>query len=329
MKSAILIGLCLYLAASVGDGHKVRDRFGWAQEEVQDTATIANTSPVGYIVHRTSGKVVHPYGGREKPGDNTGLVVYTGGLGQRRLQFRFVPAPGFGHFGYIQHVTGGKYAVPYGGWDVPRDDTGIVLWWKPNYSSLFAFDEANEHIKHISGKVWHPYRGWSTPRDDTKVVLHHETAPLHNRFYFSDSSGRKISPYPKPVLKGSWKIFKSFINPKADRTYTLEFTRGKSQTKSKTTRQGWSISASFAIGLFSASTELSGFVEVTTEDTWREEQKITKTYHVKAGKTVVIWQYVYEMDQYDEQYIFKSNIEADTHSLKRKPSLEDYIARLK
>ena len=46
------------------------------------------STPIGWIVHYSSRKLVHPYGGSSNPGNDTNLVVYEGGLGESRLQFQ-------------------------------------------------------------------------------------------------------------------------------------------------------------------------------------------------------------------------------------------------
>ena len=71
---------------------------------------ISTKSPIGYILHRTSRKLIHPLGGSSNPANNTKLVLYTGGLGERRLQLRFVQATGQNGFGYI-HAACSKWEV--------------------------------------------------------------------------------------------------------------------------------------------------------------------------------------------------------------------------
>ena len=80
--------------------------------------------PIVHIVHRPNQKLVHPLGGSANPSDNTRLVVYNGGFGERRLLFQFVPQPGDG---YIRHVPSGKYIHPHGGSTSPSENTPLVL----------------------------------------------------------------------------------------------------------------------------------------------------------------------------------------------------------
>ena len=148
--------------------------------------------PIGYIVHRSSGKLVHPLGGSPYPSDDTPLVVYEGGFHERRLLFQFVPH-GDG-YGYIKHVPSGKYIHPLGGSQHPPNDTPLVLYEGYHRACLFRFDLRNDYIIHkTSGMIWHPYGGSVNPGNDVGVVLH---ADRHGRskFYLANAYGKKMYP---------------------------------------------------------------------------------------------------------------------------------------
>ena len=276
------------------------------------------TEPVGYIFHRSSGKLVHPLGGSSDPSDDTNLVVYSGNDSPNRLQVQFVPANGFGHFGYIKHVSSGKFVHPKGGSLNPGNDTNLVYHSSYHAGCLFAFDEEGEYIMHRDGKFWHPSGGSPSPSNDTECVLHsgvHDAA----KFYFGDISGNKISPYPAPKLSGTWKMIKAFIDPKTSHTYKQEYKIGKSHSKQRTEHHAWKVSAEIAKSTFKASTEYSGFVEKVSTSTWASEYKEEATINVVAGQTIVVWQFVFGMEQYGEEYSFQSDIIGDTHSIKVTP----------
>ena len=104
--------------------------------------------PIGYIFHRSSGKLVHPLGGSSQPSDDTVLVIHGAKSNPARLQVRFVPVEGFGHFGYIEQVSSGKIVHPLGGSLSPGDNTSVVYHSARHAGALFAFDEEDEHIMH-------------------------------------------------------------------------------------------------------------------------------------------------------------------------------------
>ena len=104
--------------------------------------------PIGYIFHRSSLKNVHPYGGSTNPDNETNLVVYGNTSNPAKLQVRFVPVEGFGHFGYIEHVARGKIVHPKGGSIDPGNDTRLVYHSDRHAGALFAFDEEDERIMH-------------------------------------------------------------------------------------------------------------------------------------------------------------------------------------
>ena len=276
-------------------------------------------NPIGYIYHRTSFKAIHPKGGSPYPDDNTDLVVHDGS-NEHRLQLQFVPQPAFGHFGYIKHVASGKYIHPNGGSGTPGDNTHLVFHHGAHYGCLFKFDEEKEHIIHIGEKIWHPLGGDTRPGNNNPVVLH-SGSHAATRFYFGDGYGNKISPYTDPFLGGDWVIVKAFINPQAAHTYTERYLVGRSYSSTVTVHHAWSVSASAAYDAFSASATYSGFVERSHTDTWNEEHETTTQISVEPGVTVVVWQYVFTMERYNENLIFQSDILGDTNSIYVKPTL--------
>lgn len=267
--------------------------------------------PTGYIFHRSSGKIVHP--------DDT-VYLHSKKSNPGQLKVRFVPVEGFGHFGYIEHLASGKIVHPYGGSLDPGNNTVLKLHSDRHAGALFGFDEDDERIMHRGGKIWHPMGGSPNPSDGTDCVLHsdvHDAA----KFYFGDLDGKEMSPYPAPELSGSWKVVKAFINPLAQHTYTQTYKVGKSMSTSVTEQHAWNVSAGAAFKFFSGSAEYSGMVEKTSESTWSTESEESTTITVEAGKTVVMWQYVFGMMQYDEGLAFQSNILGDSNSLDVEPEI--------
>ena len=281
---------------------------------------MAEKGPIGYIFHRSSRKLVHPRGDSSNPGNDTELVLHSDKDSPQRFQVRFVPEKGFGHFGYIEHVSSGKFVHPYGGSLNPGNDTKLVYHSDRHAAALFAFDEEDERIMHRDGKIWHPLGGSPNPGNDTPCVLNsdvHDAA----KFYFGKLDGTEISAYPNPNLSGTWKVVKAFIDPKASHTFTQTYKIGKVLKRSSTEHHAWKVSAEVAYSIFKASAEYSGFVEKSSANTWSSEYEQTATIVVEAGKTVVVWQFVFGMEQYDEEYSFQSSIIGDTDSLDVKPSI--------
>ena len=278
------------------------------------------SGPIGYIFHRSSLKVVHPLGGSTNPANGTNLVLHGDKIIPKRLQFRFVPVEGFGHYGYIEHVATGKIVHPEDGSLHPKNDTKLVYHSDRHAGALFAFDEEDERIIHRSGKIWHPSYGSAKPGNDTPCLLHvdvHDAA----KFYLGKLDGTKIHPYPTPKLSGTWKKIIAFVDPKASHTFTQKYKVGKSLTSSDTEHHAWKVSGKVAKSIFSASAEYSRYAEKSSNKTWSQEYEETTTIEVKEGKTVVVWQFVFEMHQYNEIYSFQSSIIGDTNSLKRTPRI--------
>ena len=284
--------------------------------------------PPGYIVHWSSDKLVHPYGGSDTPTNDTTLVVHSEGRrregAEYRLQFRFVAVPDAGHFGYIEHVPSKKIVHPYGGYLDPSNDSKLVYHTDRHAACLFAFDEDGNRIIHRSGKIWHPYGGAASPWNNTSVVLHsdrHEAAC----FYFVNTSMKKVSPYPPPNLSLEWIELNSSIDPQEQHqlsfVYKVGVLRSKTVTNVGPTDYRWTISADKAKMLFSASSKYSNFIVSTSANTWNDETEVRTTRTVQKGKSVVIWQCTFVLEQYGDEYKFRSNILESTDSSTRKPLL--------
>ena len=299
----------------------------WSRAKAVESASVDDGSraeaetlgPIGYIYQRTSGKAIHPDGGSANPSDNTNLVIHSG-TGVSRLQLRFIPQPQYGHFGYIQHVSSGKYVHPSGGSAYPGDNTELVFHQGSHYGTLFSFDEATEQIVHIGGKNWHPDGGSVNPGDNTGVVLH-QGQHAATRFYLGDAYGNKLSAYPDPNLSGTWELVRAYLTPKVTHIYSETYTIGRSHTSSVTTQHAWSVSIGATKGLFSASAEYSGFVSRTSEESWSTMSTISRVIEVPAGDTVATWQFIYRMSQFNEVLTFHSNIIGDTNSIYTPPTL--------
>ena len=154
-----------------------------------------------YIIHRSSGKLVHPLGGEDDPDRNTRLVVFPGGLGESRLELVFeTDIYDSCGYGYIRHSSSGKYVHPYNGVFNPDPNTRLVYYTNKHTACLFLPDVDNEIIiQKISDYIWHPYGGQSNPADNTNVVLHRDR---HDRakFFFADAQGNKIIPFPRGYI---------------------------------------------------------------------------------------------------------------------------------
>ena len=116
-------------------------------------------------------------------------------------------------------------------------------------------------------------------------------------------------------------MIKAFIDPKASHTFTQKYKVGKSLTSSATERHAWKVSAEVAKSIFSASAEYSHYVEKSSKKTWSQEYEETTTIVVETGQTVVVWQFVFGMHQYNEIYSFQSSIIGDTNSLDHTPRI--------
>ena len=275
--------------------------------------TTSSSGTTGYLWHWSSGKRVKPSGGDVE-------VHSAENAADSELKFRFVPAEGAGHYGYIEFVKNDKVICPKGGEVDPDEKTKLILKENRHAGALFGFDEENKVILHKSGLVWRPKGGDARPDNHTNIYLHSKQDDTA-KFYFGDNSGNLISPYPDPDLSGDWQLVQAFVTPLADHTYSLTYKVGKSTTTSETTQTAWKVSAEVAVEAFTASTELSGYVEKTSSETWTEEKEETYAISVTKGQSVYVWQYIFGMSRYGEDVYFKSSIIGDTNSHDIKPTI--------
>jgi hypothetical protein len=284
----------------------------------------------GYIIHESTKKLVHPIVGSSHKffKDNTNLIICDKNDrdNPEELKVRFVPVPGYGHFGFIEHVSSGKIIQPIKEFeenntikdsDYPKNDTFLVYHSDRHSGALFGFDEENHEIHHHGGRIWHPYKGLPNPEDGTKCVLYGDSHQV-SKFYFGDIDGNPMSPYPPPNLSGEWKLVRAFITPEDNGVYTINYKVGKSQPKSRSVWKG----TTDVSNTFSASNQFSAdFMNKADSATWKEEKEDAHRVIVTKGETTVVWQYVFIMEQYGDELSFKSKIIRNTDSLDDKPQL--------
>ena len=104
--------------------------------------TTSSSGTTGYLWHWSSGKRVKPSGGDVE-------VHSAENAADSELKFRFVPAEGAGHYGYIEFVKNNKVVCPKGGEVDPDEKTKLIL--KENrhagYQSAFMQDDLVFFVK--------------------------------------------------------------------------------------------------------------------------------------------------------------------------------------
>ncbi|XP_071133207.1 galactose-binding lectin-like [Mytilus edulis] len=276
------------------------------------------------IKHKSGGKFVHPKGGDRHPGNDTKLLLHQDIHDRMYFQFDVVE----GHWGYIRHVSSGKIVHPDGGQLFPGNDTNLVLHSDHHAGALFALNNVDDYIIHKGGRFVHPDGGSPNPGNDTYVVLHEDKHDaMKFQFVSPDDINNEVLIYGKTSVNGHWRIINTIINPIAEHTHTRSYTVGKSKTESRSSTFAfkWEISggilANTAFGSLTASMSASTeyMIKKASSNTWSEEKIVTNQIKVVPGKSVVTWQYVFDVAQCDHKAIFHSNILADTDDVSHKP----------
>ena len=280
-------------------------------------------TPIGYLWHWSSGKVICP--ANTKNGFSE--LIFSNEI-SADYQFRFVEVMGAGHFGYIKHVKSGGVVLPN---DSPsgtlndssdnRAPMSLIVQPHEHAGALFGFDRDNMLILHRNGKVWCSEGGHLNPtlsKSAVKVVLTSNQSDAA-KFFFGNKDRVPISPFPTPERKGDWNLLRAFITPLADHTYNQTYKIGRSKSETDMSQRGWSVSAQFAMGLFSGKGEYSNVLQLTSNETWSEEKEESYTIRVSEGKSVFVWQYTFSLCQYGEEVKFLSSIIGDTDDVNKKP----------
>ena len=243
------------------------------------------------------------------------------------IQFKFVPKPGTGHFGYIEHVKSGNVIATDKHVINAVNGTKLVLHTRRDHSALFGYDAANKLFFRNSYKndnkiVWRPNGGAAYPKNGTPLVVSSDIDES-SQFYFGDKDGNSKNLYPDATALGEWKLLYAFLTPKIKRTFKETYRMGRSISKSRMEEHAWSISAEYSIGLFKSQTSYKGIVSKTSSQTWDESTEISREITVNPGESVCVWQFTFIISQYNEEISFMSDILADTASIDHPPPLPE------
>lgn len=134
------------------------------------TLDTARESAPFLIQHVTSGKYIHPTGGKQVPDDNTVAILH-GGY-HNSIFFTFVPLVEKPGYGILKQVTSGKALHPQGGSTNPGDNTKLIYHSGYSGATLWTFKRSKNAFTHVGGKNVHPNGGSTNPPDYTFFVTH-------------------------------------------------------------------------------------------------------------------------------------------------------------
>ena len=237
-----------------------------------------------YIKHFSSGKYVHPEGGRGKT--DVTAVVHSGKAAHTQFIFRRVE----GEWGHIIHMKSGLILIPYGGKPNSDDNTRIVFHRDPTPGSYFSIDQDKQGIKHYSGRYWHPHGGDTRPNNNTGVVVHRNHG-MATRFYAvdikTDQALPSFMPSKRPVRAGKttgyWaKACAGGHSCTRKLSNSLQIMNSKEKTLSREERNSIEVSISAGVEFpgGSASTEVTSTQEVATS----EAKTIARSQDVGVGE---------------------------------------------
>ena len=94
---------------------------------------------------------------------------------------------------------------------------------------------------------------------------------------------------------------------------------------SKTVTHAWKISAEVAYSFLKSGVGYEGSISFAKKSILTEEKTHTLKIDVPGQgdslKTVCVWQYIYRINEYDDEIEFLSNIICDTDDLNKKPDI--------
>jgi len=128
-----------------------------------------------YLVHKESGKLVHPLGGSDSPPNNTPLIFHEGGKGRLELQFVFKTVDGAVQ---IQHYSSKKFVHPMGG--TAGNEVALVLHEGSDGTRTgvrMVRNENRTYLQNYDNFYVHPKGGSIKPDDNTELVYHSDFRP--------------------------------------------------------------------------------------------------------------------------------------------------------
>ncbi|KAH3846805.1 hypothetical protein DPMN_089112 [Dreissena polymorpha] len=129
---------------------------------------------------------------------------------------------------------------------------------------------------------------------------------------------QEVLVYGATKLFGKWKIIHMVLNPTAGHLLTLQVKVGKSTTESRKTafEYSWETSAGVKLDILnlSASQSMKFMMEQTSSQTWSTETTTTSQITVNPGKTVVTWQWLFDVKQNETKSVCQSHLLANTGS---------------
>jgi hypothetical protein len=245
-----------------------------------------------HIRHWSSGRYIHPHGGRAN--NNTSLVLWDGNRDDTAFYLEFTEGP----WGYLVCNKYPTYCVhPKGGAVDAGNGTGLLFHQDRHPGCYFTFNEQSRTVMHISGRYWHPHGGSAQAGNNTGVVLWDGYRDA-TKFYPSDASGKQVH-LDLPVTNSSagWRLVFAENRPLSDRTLTFKAKVGQSVSNTSTSQITTTFKAEMEDQLFGAkskaSLEVKSAFSRTDAKTWSQEQEQDVTYDIKKGQPMAVWQRVF------------------------------------
>jgi hypothetical protein len=242
-----------------------------------------------YIMHYSSGKFIHPYGG--SIGKGVDLVLYDGCKEEASFYIEYVEAD----WGYLVCKNDPNLVIhPEGTSTTAGNGTKLSYWTGRLPGTLFRIDQSTKTIQHISGRYWHPRGGAGVPANNTGIVLW-DGYNTDKQFMAVDRYGKTITLNPPVKTSTRWVQIDAFTNESESMaTKSYEIIVGKMTSKSTTSEYqatiSTSIEASWSCVTASASAEYSSLYSQTTENQSSSGKVETFTYEVAPGQSVYVWQ---------------------------------------
>jgi hypothetical protein len=242
--------------------------------------------------HWSSGKFIHPRGGRAHNG--VGLVTYPGTGPQTKYYLEYSEGP----WGYLVWAADPTYCVhPYGGGVDARNGTDLVLHAGRHPGAYFAFNEESRTIVHISGRCWHPQGGSAQPDNDNGLVLYDGYFD-RTKFYATDGSDLQVDLDLPAKASVGWRLIFADDNPLSNRkrSFTKKVGRTVRSETMLEVKATVKLEMEFAIFLKKASVEVQTAYKLTDSDTWEYNTEKKDEYDIVAGQPIALWQRVFRAE---------------------------------
>ena len=254
------------------------------------SAQVKKRSKTFYIMHASSKKFIHPYGGNI--GQGIDLVLFDGCKKEASFYIEYADE---GTWGYLVSTKYPNLVIhPNGSSPSAGNGAELAYWPGKLPGSQFRIDQKNKTIQHKSGRYWHPRGGSGMPGNDTGIVIF-DGVNMNTKFEVVDSNKKPIKLELPVTTTTRWNlIYQDMNSMNRETTGSYTVTIGQMESNSSTNERETTTSGSIETSMLgvdaSASYEVRNLYLATKAKEKRRDSQGAINYKLLPGEAIYIWQ---------------------------------------